>query len=217
MSNADSDNRTSKSLAKAMADRIPNVPTGRRLQANVSGKRFEEACRDFLRDTFLQLGHIRPGDWRVLRVGSDIGKVQAAENYQYVHLNELQRLASQNNEIKTALGSDYIVAPDVVILREPAPDAVINQNKVLAGKDVATRSALRARFQSDPVMHGCISCKWTMRSDRAQNTRTEALNLMRNRKGHTPHIVAVTAEPLPSRISSLALGTEILIVSTTSP
>ena len=132
--------------------------------------------------------------------------MQAAENYQYVHLNELQRLASQNNEIKTALGSDYI-GTDVVILQEPEPDAVINQNKVLVGKDVATRSALRARFQSDPVMHGCISCKWTMRSDRAQNTRTEALNLMRNRKGHTPHIVAVTAEPLPSRISSLALGT----------
>jgi len=46
-----------------------------------------------------------------------------------------------------------------------------------------------------------------MRSDRAQNIRTEALNLIRNRKGNTPHIVAVTAEPLPTRIASLALGT----------
>lgn len=46
-----------------------------------------------------------------------------------------------------------------------------------------------------------------MRSDRAQNSRTEALNLIRNRKGHLPHIVVVTGEPLPSRISSLALGT----------
>ena len=33
------------------------------------------------------------------------------------------------------------------------------------------------------------------------------MNLIRNRKGHTPHIVAVTAEPLPTRIASLALGT----------
>ena len=32
------------------------------------------------------------------------------------------------------------------------------------------------------------------------------MNLIRNRKGHTPHIVAVTAEPLPTRIASLALG-----------
>lgn len=40
-----------------------------------------------------------------------------------------------------------------------------------------------------------------------QNSRTEALNLIRNRKGQTPHIVVVTGEPLPSRIASLALGT----------
>jgi hypothetical protein len=46
-----------------------------------------------------------------------------------------------------------------------------------------------------------------MRSDRAQNTRSEALNLVRNRKGHLPHIVVVIGEPLPSRIASLALGT----------
>lgn len=46
-----------------------------------------------------------------------------------------------------------------------------------------------------------------MRSDRAQNVRTEALNLIRNRKGHTPHIVVVTAEPHPGRLASLALGT----------
>jgi len=32
------------------------------------------------------------------------------------------------------------------------------------------------------------------------------LNLIRNCKGHTPHIVAVTAEPLPTRLASLALG-----------
>ena len=38
-------------------------------------------------------------------------------------------------------------------------------------------------------------------------SRTEALNLIRNRKGHLPHIVVVTGEPLPSRLASLALGT----------
>ncbi|MNN23178.1 Type-2 restriction enzyme NgoMIV [compost metagenome] len=31
--------------------------------------------------------------------------------------------------------------------------------------------------------------------------------MIRNRKGHLPHIVAVTAEPLPSRLASIALGT----------
>ena len=33
------------------------------------------------------------------------------------------------------------------------------------------------------------------------------MNLIRNRKGHTPHIVIVTGEPYPQRIASLALGT----------
>jgi hypothetical protein len=33
------------------------------------------------------------------------------------------------------------------------------------------------------------------------------LNLIRNRKGNTPHIIIVTAEPYPQRIASLALGT----------
>ena len=31
--------------------------------------------------------------------------------------------------------------------------------------------------------------------------------MIRNRKGRTPHIVVVTAEPTPSRLASLALGT----------
>jgi hypothetical protein len=57
------------------------------------------------------------------------------------------------------------------------------------------------------ILHASISCKFTLRSDRSQNTRTEALNLIRNRKGNLPHIVSVTAEPLPTRISAFALGT----------
>jgi hypothetical protein len=57
------------------------------------------------------------------------------------------------------------------------------------------------------ILHASISCKWTIRSDRAQNTRTEALNLIRNRKGPLPHILAITAEPTPHRLASLALGT----------
>ena len=71
----------------------------------------------------------------------------------------------------------------------------------------ALLTVLRARNGGRFILHADISAKWTMRSDRAQNTRTEALNLIRNRKGHLPHIVCVTAEPQPSRLASLALGT----------
>ena len=66
---------------------------------------------------------------------------------------------------------------------------------------------LRKKNGGKPVLHASVSAKWTIRSDRAQNSRTEALNLIRNRTGHLPHIVVVTGEPMPSRLSSLALGT----------
>ena len=72
---------------------------------------------------------------------------------------------------------------------------------------VALRSGLRRQNNALPILHASISCKWTLRSDRAQNARSEALNLIRNRKGRSPHIVVVTGEPLPSRLASLALGT----------
>lgn len=61
--------------------------------------------------------------------------------------------------------------------------------------------------KSHPILHASVSCKWTIRSDRAQNARSEGLNLVKNRKGRLPHIVVITAEPTPSRIASIALGT----------
>lgn len=109
------------------------------------------------------------------------------------------------------MGSDYIIKPDIVIGRYPLDDREINAEQVLIdeSEEIARHTPLRKCNRPGEVilLHASISCKWTIRSDRAQNTRTEALNLIRNRKGHTPHIVAVTAEPMPTRIASLALGT----------
>jgi len=78
---------------------------------------------------------------------------------------------------------------------------------MLVSDQVATGADLRAGDNKSPILHASISTKWTLRSDRAQNARSEALNLIRNRKGRQPHIVVVTGEPTPSRLASLALGT----------
>jgi hypothetical protein len=90
-------------------------------------------------------------------------------------------------------------------------DQEINQREPLVDSlaPVATLTPLRQANAAEPhkLLHASISCKWTIRSDRVQKARTEGLNLIRNRKGSAPHIVAVTAEPLPTRIASLALGT----------
>lgn len=105
------------------------------------------------------------------------------------------------------LGNDYVITPDVIVARHCEPDATFNADGVVIDGTVATRSDLRTLSGSVPLLHASISCKWTLRSDRAQNARSEALNLLRNRKGRAPHIAVVIAEPTPSRIASLTLGT----------
>jgi hypothetical protein len=80
------------------------------------------------------------------------------------------------------------------------PEAVVSGHEAL-------RSVLRMKNNEKPILHASVSCKWTIRSDRAQNARSEGLNLVKNRKGRLPHIVVITAEPTPGRLASIALGT----------
>jgi hypothetical protein len=122
-------------------------------------------------------------------------------------LKDLKDAADKDRALATALGEGYIISPDLVIVRSPESDASINKPEKLVDGDSAKLASLRAANKGNPILHATISCKWSIRSDRAQNSRTEALNLIRYRKGRTPHIAIVTAEPTPSRIASVALGT----------
>jgi hypothetical protein len=110
-------------------------------------------------------------------------------------------------ELSTVLGNDYTVTPDIVVFRSPVTDEVINDTASIVDDSVALKTPFRAHNNDRPILHATVSCKWTIRSDRAQNARSEALNLIRNRRGNLPHIMIVTAEPTPNRIASLALGT----------
>ena len=116
-------------------------------------------------------------------------------------------MAKENPGLASALGSDYLIKPDIVIGRNPESDDSINEPYDIVDNDFASYTNIRAANNSLPILHASISCKWTIRSDRAQNARSEALNLIRYRKGRLPHIAVVTGEPLPSRIASIALGT----------
>ena len=202
-SNADSGSQASIRIARGIVNLLGEEAAGARLAGQMSGRVFEEICQRFLENTFLRLGHLRPGIWRIRR-GSEAG---IAFYEQYTHLIALDRAASRDPELAAVLGSDYIIKPDVVITRETEDDAVINANGVLVDEEYVRFASLRKMNSGRPLLHASISCKWTLRSDRAQNARAEALNLVRNRKGHLPHVVVVTGEPLPSRLASLALGT----------
>ncbi|MCF7854540.1 MAG: restriction endonuclease [Candidatus Pacebacteria bacterium] len=199
---ADKHSKPSVAFATGMVERCGCKTGGARLVAQRSGQQFEEAVKEFLEATFLQLGHLRPGTWTVSRGGGNISMFE-----QFAHLDELDDLAKANAVLATALGSDYLIKPDIIIGREPEPDEVINASQAIVDESVAKCAPLRRCNNLKPIFHASISCKWTLRSDRAQNARSEGLNLAKNRKGNSPHICVVTAEPVPGRIASIALGT----------
>ncbi|MCA5973240.1 restriction endonuclease [Pseudomonas sp. P135] len=205
-SNADSSNRSSIAIAKGIAELLKAETIAERQAGQTSGNEFEGICARYIRNTFLKLGHLRPGDWDVHQV-SGRNRLEIAKYEQYAHLIALDRAAKADAELAAALGSDYTITPDIVVVRGLESDESINLNEFLVDDSVSTRASLRAAAGGKPLLHASVSCKWTIRSDRAQNARSEALNLMRNRKGHLPNIMVVTAEPTPSRLASIALGT----------
>jgi hypothetical protein len=205
-SNADASSTASTAIAGALLNILGSETSAEKLAGQTAGSAFEQLTTDFLRETFLKLEHLRPGDWDVKCVGTH-NRAEIARYSQYSHLIALQLAARRDPALAAALGSDYTITPDIVVSRKPVPDETINLRAQLVDMEVARRTVLREMNNQEPLLHASVSCKWTIRSDRAQNTRAEALNLIRNRKGRLPHIVAVTGEPLPSRIASLALGT----------
>lgn len=204
-SNADKSSELSKFIARHIADSLM-AEVHDKIQGQTSGAKFEQINMEFLSQTFPYLQNIRPGKWHIEKLGNR-SQIKTSSFAQYAHLEALNEFVKQHAELAASLGNDYMVAPDVVIYRDPEEDEVINKGKVIVDNDFSRLTDIRKVNCGLPVLHASISAKWTIRSDRAQNSRTEALGLIRNRKGHLPHIVVVTAEPLPSRLASLALGT----------
>lgn len=200
-SNADKASKPSVAIANSILDQIGPALTAEKLPGQTAGADFESVCATFVDVCFERMGHLRPGQYSVVK-GGGIAKFD-----QYAHLDELEAIAKTNKEIATALGSDYLIKPDIVVSREPEEDAAINIAGPLVDHSVAKLTSLRKENQCLSILHASISCKWTLRSDRAQNARSEGLNLVRNRKGRLPHIAVITGEPTPGRIASLALGT----------
>lgn len=199
---ADSANKPSRDISAALLEKLGGAQTvSSKPAGQTAGNGFEICCKTFLERTIPRLQHLRPGRFDVER-----GRV-IADFDQYSHLEELRLLTKANRELETLLGSDYLIKPDIVVIKHAIPDDQINEREALVNDEVCRLTALRAANGAAATLHASVSCKLTMRSDRAQNARSEALNLVRNRKGRLPHIVAVTAEPMPSRIASLAMGT----------
>lgn len=207
VSNADSSSSSSIAISLRTAELLAQgcnrkINVAAKAAGQTLGRMFEVLVSDFLSDTFLRLDGIRPGKWGITCPGSDVSTFT-----QYEHLAELSSIVSGNAQLAAVLGNDYVIAPDIVIYRERYSDDELNAGEAIVNNFAALASDIRETSGKAPILHASISAKYTIRSDRAQNSRTEALNLIRNRKGRLPHIAVVTAEPMPGRLASIALGT----------
>lgn len=204
-SNADGSSKLSIKIAQGITSSL-KAETHDKAVGQTSGAKFEQINMQFLQETFPFLQNLRPGKWHIDKLGNR-NSIKTSSFAQYEHLDYLSNLTKNDARLAASMGNDYMVAPDIVIYRETEPDEVINEDMLIVDDKICHLSDLRKSNGGLPILHASISAKWTMRSDRAQNSRTEALGLIRNRKGKLPHIVVVTGEPLPARIASLALGT----------
>ncbi len=205
---ADSSSKTSITLAAGIAARLGHPICTDPKSGQTAGSLFGQFTLEYLEAAFRRMQHLRPGEWAFSATQTSPG---IAAFDQYEHLADLSRLLEDNKKLSAALGGDYLITPDIVVARCSVTDDEINAGTRLieSNENIARHTSLRTANFDAPraILHASISCKWTMRSDRAQNTRTEALNLIRNRKGQVPHIVAVTFEPMPTRLASIAMGT----------
>ena len=175
---ADVDNPESMRIAAGVLDQLAVPPDEVSDVPKDPGGPLELGVRDHLAGVLPGLG-LQPGrDW-IVACGQIITKFD-----QYAHLSEVYELVRAHPGLRITIGTDYLIKPDVTV----------------ALGDVSTASWL-------PPLHAAISCKWTIRSDRVQNIRHECLQMIRHRRGRQPHLVTVTAEPLPSRLASIARGT----------
>lgn len=202
---ADGGSSSSRAIALGIVNRLDCIPNYEKMAGQTAGRLFEAITKGFLERSFSLLYHLRPGKWHYST------QTPISEFDQYKHLGDLERIVRQTDELASSLGTDYIIKPDIVIARWPVADFEVNQEgEIVDVADVIAELTPLREVNYDPsrlILHASISCNWPLRSDRAQNARAEALNLVRNRKGGLPHVVAVTAEPLPTRIAALALGT----------
>jgi len=203
---ADKDQLSSRMIAASIAAEL-GAPIGVKLSGQRAGREFEVAVQRFVEATVPRFRSLRPGTWKVDNVGGSRGEYHLSHYEPYTHLDDLAEAIKRDRTLESVLGNSYSVSPDVVVTRYPEPDEIINADELLVDDETGQMSIVRAANSDRAIVHAVVSCKWTLRSDRAQNARSEALSVIRNRKGRTPHVVVVTAEPTPSRLASLALGT----------
>jgi hypothetical protein len=181
-----------------------------------SGSTYENLLEEFLNKSFRALASCGLAAAQNL-IALRGTKVESYD--QYAHLADINQALRDSEELRALFGRNYGVKPDIIVaLKRFHPSEfggrgketeVARYSPFFSDAEFARNSrTVRNRLVSEAsVLKAIVSCKLTLRSDRAQNVRPEANAAMKLRRGRVPAIVAITAEPTISRLESLALGT----------
>ncbi|SOE59073.1 NgoMIV restriction enzyme [Burkholderia sp. YR290] len=238
-SNADGQEKIAKRLADLLGvrhwDSLKSDPATAPLLVNGKGEiaskpfpgqtcghELEKLTSWFLQEAFVnELRFLRPGKFRI-KQGGFLKSYQ-----QYRHLEDFERVLDFIPNHETALKlrlsaafSSYAVKPDLVITRSAVTRHEINESwqqqypgeekKSFISEGMVLHSPLlEDSSEKQHLLHAIISAKWSIRSDRAQNARTEGAFASQQRRGNAPRFVVVTGEPKPSRIRSLTEGADV--------
>ena len=177
-SSSDPTSRISVEIGLAMAEAAGATADLARLDGPRAGVEFERRTVRFIEAALTYVNELTQADWRV-EAGSSI-----TEFARYDHLNGVRQAAAEDNQPAAVLYDDYSLAP---------------------GAFVGCR--LKSHQQASPgsvVLSGVVACKWMIPRDFDQR----AIDLLRCPEVPGTRVAVVTAEPLPSRITSIAIGTE---------
>lgn len=190
---ADRSSKSSVALAAHILEQLGVEPGTRPRKASDS---FEPAARTALQSELELVGH-----------GALVGSGSILGFEQYRHLRHLDDLVHGSPFLSSQIGRDYLIDADITVSLDAAalpelPPCVTEG--LLRRWNPKLPPVLETKSR---LLHALISLKWSIRSDRVQNIRHEAVILTRTRRGRQPHIAVVTLEPLPSRLASIARGT----------
>jgi len=147
---------------------------------------------------------------------------------QYKHVGALRGMKPDaSRELRRALDRAYalirrkIVSPprdlaraeELILNVETALSEEIERRRLLL-EQVGVESLLKldvtaSRYRtptSDPELLVGLSLKWSLRTDRAQDCRSQGAKMAALRRGPMPHFAAVTMEPRPYMLNLLAGG-----------
>ena len=176
-SNSDPASRISVEIGFALAEALGATADLPQLDGPAAGVEFERRTERFIENALSCVDEVTQADWRI-ETGSSI-----VEFERYDHLNGVRRAAATNDELGGLLYGDYTLAPGVFVGR-----------KLKSNHPASLGSA---------VLSGVVACKWTIPRDIDQRP----INLLRCPELPAGRVAVVTAEPLPGRMASIAIGT----------